>query len=160
MALTETTSNFPILGNDSLWHPCYDRDMSPDDYRIALYFISAFSFAFALASAIAYAIRHERLPFVKRFPHSMLHAFMASIVTSTVLLLAIDTMYLATYSETIFSTTYALRFFNFTETGISWILHHSFMITMSVLPFLLGHVMYGHIHRYLSHHARNRHHIK
>lgn len=131
--------------------------MSPDDYQIALYFISAFSFAFALASAIACAIRHERLPFVKRFPRSMLHAFVAAILTSTILLLAVDSIYLATYAETIFSTTYALRFFNFTETGISWILHHSFMITMSVLPFLLGHVLYGHVHRHLSHHARKHH---
>ena len=132
--------------------------MSPEDYRTALYFISAFSFAFALASAIAHAIHHERLPFVKRFPRSLLRAAGAALLTSTLLLLVIDAIYLASYTETIFTRTYAMRFFSFSDTGISWILHHTFMITMSVLPFILGHVLYGHVHRYLSHHAKKKHH--
>ncbi len=133
--------------------------MSPQDYQTALYFISAFSFAFALAASIAYAIRHERLPFLRRFPRSVVHAFGAAALTSTILLLAIDTVYLATYSETIFSVSYAARFFNVTDTGLFWILNHSFMITVSVLPFLLGHILYGHVHRYLSHRAQHHHHI-
>lgn len=126
--------------------------MTSETYQIALYFISAFSFAFALAAAVANAIHHERLPFVRRFPRALLHALGAAILTSTILLLLLDTMYLATYSETVFTLTYAERFFNFSDTGITWIMHHSLMITASVLPFLLGHVLYGHVHRSVSNH--------